>query len=281
VLPELAAARREGRPVGPWTPNAALAAALEVGRAEGKPEIPVQSKWPQTRDAPLQEVTAGGLHYVWKEPTPESAYEKLKEAGSKEFTIGIGSHGNFLGMYCLEAASHPNNLAVLQKLMVVRVKSEGCKQSFEVAEVAGKCRVILESPAAPKPGSLSKSDLGDACMSDAAIDVSLFVDTQPEPAAGKLTPCRAKAEEFRLAEDAEAAVEPQAKFASGMTLWLAGSSSAAIGWYVLLTMAVFLGGASMLSRGRIRLACYELVPPALTEPFRSSPSQVATASSAE
>lgn len=242
VLPGLAAARSEGKPMRPLTANAALVATLEAGRADGSPEMPVQSKWPDVRDAPLKEVTAGDLHYAWDEPTPQSAYMQHKEEGAIEFTLGIGSHGNFLGMYCLEGGEHPNNLAVLEKLMVVRVTGEGGKRSFKVSEVAGKCKVILEAPAEPKPGTLSKSDLGEACMKDAALDVSLFMDLQSEPAAGKLSPCKADAESFHLAEDAEEtsiAANLQERFTDDQRFVARRMPD----WYLMLLIAAVLGGA--------------------------------------
>eukprot|EP00927_Polykrikos_kofoidii_P059331 TRINITY_DN5450_c0_g1_i10.p1 TRINITY_DN5450_c0_g1~~TRINITY_DN5450_c0_g1_i10.p1 ORF type:complete len:469 (+),score=49.31 TRINITY_DN5450_c0_g1_i10:32-1438(+) len=167
-----------------WTPNPDVVAALEAGRSEGRPRIVEQSNWPQVRDEPLLELTAGPHQYVWEEPVVPSELESNVTAGStNEFVLGIGSHSGFLRSYCLEMQFLPNNFAVLEKRIQVRVttSAEG-RTTFHVAETSGPCRMILDGAPHPVPGSLTKSDLGSNC--NFPINVGLLVDMQTGGASG-------------------------------------------------------------------------------------------------
>lgn len=183
-------------------PNPALVAALEEGRAAGKPKFLVESDWPQVRDEPLKAVTAGPLHYEWQAPIPGKDYKDQKGAGAQEFVIGIGSHSHLLSQYCLEGTHKPNNLAVLEKRMTVKVETVDGKTTFKVAEVDGPCRLIMDAPPSPKPGTLASTDYGENCK--VPFDFKPFMDVQPEPKAGKLSSCMAEgsSKHFPLGPDA-------------------------------------------------------------------------------
>lgn len=203
VLPALLA-RRATKGDGPretlaWTPNPALVGALEQGRAAGEPVIPTRSGWPQVRDQPLDSVKAGPLRYQWQEPIIAGEYEEAKAHGSApELVIGLGSHGAVMMNYCLEGAGRPNNLAVFEKRMRVNVDTRDGSTVFTVAEQEGPCRIIMDAPSAPVPGTLSRSDLGENCKDP--FDVALFMDLAPEPAPGQASRCMsmAHAESFPL-----------------------------------------------------------------------------------
>eukprot|EP00927_Polykrikos_kofoidii_P075174 TRINITY_DN71251_c0_g1_i1.p1 TRINITY_DN71251_c0_g1~~TRINITY_DN71251_c0_g1_i1.p1 ORF type:complete len:249 (+),score=27.10 TRINITY_DN71251_c0_g1_i1:35-748(+) len=174
LLPRLVS-QRDG--VSPsWTPNPDVVSALEAGRSEGSPRIAEQSNWPQVRDEPLRDVAAGPYRYIWQEPVEPRKLESNVTAGSTtEFVIGMGSHGNFLSKYCFENRFTPKNLAVVEKRIQIRVVTPARgRKEFHVAEAAGSCRFILDGMPAPMPGSLTKSDLGENCMSP--FNVASFMD---------------------------------------------------------------------------------------------------------
>mmetsp|Transcript_15709 Transcript_15709/g.49440 ORF Transcript_15709/g.49440 Transcript_15709/m.49440 type:complete len:215 (-) Transcript_15709:63-707(-) len=139
------------------------------------------------------------LRYLWERPANSSRYDSLKKAGSREFVMGIGSHSGLLMNYCMEGQARPHNLAILEKRLAVSVKTVGGRSEFRVAEISGPCRVILEAPAALDPGSLTESDLGEACRSP--LPLAPFMDLRPAPPAGEDSACVATGKTgFRLAE---------------------------------------------------------------------------------
>eukprot|EP00931_Biecheleriopsis_adriatica_P120212 TRINITY_DN95337_c0_g1_i1.p1 TRINITY_DN95337_c0_g1~~TRINITY_DN95337_c0_g1_i1.p1 ORF type:complete len:537 (+),score=89.62 TRINITY_DN95337_c0_g1_i1:45-1655(+) len=180
----------------PTVANLELLAKLEERDIDGHRVFPEQSSWPQIVQQPIEHVDLGSREYVWKAPFEEASYKQLKAGGAKELVIGIGSHSHLLMEHCWHGKSKPNNLAVLEKLLHVKVVASNkvsergdvvTKTSFEVSEGAEPCRLIMDAPPPPDPGSLTKSDLGANC--ETPFDVSLFMDLAAEPPVGETSSC--------------------------------------------------------------------------------------------